>query len=121
MKKKRVFVRLKQGLSQAQERQVQKAAEDSAASPDVQGTLPNTQSGMPNVQGVPFLMCVTDAQGRPQWVPVVPFAASPQVQPPMQPTLPQAQEQPPAAQSAPKVQQPAQHDVDLRHVVLHLL
>ena len=84
MKKKRVFVRLKQGLSQAQERQVQKAAEDFATSPDVQGTLPNTQSGMPNVQGVSFLMCVTDAQGRPQWVPVVPFAASPQVQPPMQ-------------------------------------
>ena len=92
MKKKRVFVRLKQGLSQAQERQVQKAAEDSAASPDVQGTLPNTQSGMPNVQGVQFLMCVTDAQGRPQWVPVVPFTASPQVQPPMQPAPQQAQE-----------------------------
>ena len=108
MKKKRVFVRLKQGLSQAQERQVQKAAEDSAASPDVQGTLPNTQSGMPNVQGVSFLMCVTDAQGRPQWVPIVPFAASPQVQPPIQPTLPQAQEQPPAAQSAPRAQQQTQ-------------
>ena len=105
MKKKRVFVRLKQGLSQAQERQVQKAAEDSATSPDVQGTLPNTQSGMPNVQGVPFLMCVTDAQGRPQWVPVVPFTASPQVQPPMQPTLPQAQEQP-LMQSAPSQEQP---------------
>ena len=105
MKKKRVFVRLKQGLSQAQERQVQRAAEDSATSPDVQGTLPNTQSGMPNVQGVPFLMCVTDAQGRPQWVPVVPFAASPQVQPPMQPTLPQAQEQP-LMQSAPSQDQP---------------
>ena len=105
MKKKRVFVRLKQGLSQAQERQVQKAAEDSVASPDVQGTLPNTQSGMPNVQGVPFLMCVTDAQGRPQWVPVVPFTASPQVQPPMQPTLPQAQEQP-LMQSAPSQEQP---------------
>ena len=105
MKKKRVFVRLKQGLSQAQERQVQKAAEDSAASPDVQGTLPNTQSGMPSVQGVPFLMCVTDAQGRPQWIPVVPFAASPQVQPPMQPTLPQAQEQP-LMQSAPSQEQP---------------
>ena len=102
MKKKRVFVRLKQGLSQAQERQVQKAAEDSATSPDVQGTLPNTQSGMPNVQGVPFLMCVTDAQGRPQWVPVVPFAASPQVQPPIQPASQQAQEQPPAAQPAPQ-------------------
>ena len=105
MKRKRVFVRLGQGLSQAQERQVQKAAEDSAASPDVQGTLPNTQSGMPNVQGVPFLMCVTDAQGRPQWIPVVPFAASPQVQPPMQPTLPQAQEQP-LMQSAPSQEQP---------------
>ena len=105
MKKKRVFVRLKQGLSQAQERQVQKAAEDSAASPDVQGTLPNIQSGMPNVQGVQFLMCVTDAQGRPQWVPVVPFTASPQVQPPMQPTLPQAQEQP-LMQSAPSQEQP---------------
>lgn len=105
MKKKRVFVRLKQGLSQAQERQVQKAAEDSAASPDVQGTLPNTQSGMPNVQGVQFLMCVTDAQGCPQWVPVVPFTASPQVQPPMQPTLPQAQEQP-LMQSAPSQEQP---------------
>lgn len=105
MKKKRVFVRLKQGLSQAQERQAQKAAEDSAASPDVQGTLPNTQSGMPNVQGVPFLMCVTDAQGRPQWVPVVPFTASPQVQPPMQPAPPQAQEQP-LMQSAPSQEQP---------------
>ena len=105
MKKKRVFVRLGQGLSQAQERQVQKAAEDSAASPDVQGTLPNTQSGMPNVQGVQFLMCVTDAQGRPQWVPVMPFAAPPQVQPPMQPTLPQAQEQP-LMQSAPSQEQP---------------
>ena len=104
MKKKRVFVRLGQGLSQAQERQVQRAAEDSATSPDVQGTLPNTQSGIPNVQGVSFLMCVTDAQGRPQWVPVVPFAASPQVQPPMQPTLPQAQEQP-LMQSAPSQQQ----------------
>ena len=111
MKKKRVFVRLGQGLSQAQERQVQKAAGDSAASPDVQGTLPNTQSGMPNVQGVPFLMCVTDAQGRPQWVPVVPFAASPQVQPPMQfapsqapPSMQPAsrQEPPPAAQFAPQ-------------------
>ena len=111
MKKKRVFVRLKQGLSQAQERQVQKAAEDSAASPDVQGTLPNTQSGMPNVQGVSFLMCVTDAQGRPQWVPVVPFAAPPQVQPPMQfapsqapPSMQPAsrQEPPPAAQFAPQ-------------------
>ena len=102
MKKKRVFVRLKQGLSQAQERQVQKAAEDSAASPDVQGTLPNTQSGMPNVQGVQFLMCVTDAQGRPQWVPVVPFAAPPQVQPPIQPAPPQAQERPPTAQPAPQ-------------------
>ena len=105
MKKKRVFVRLGQGLSQAQERQVQRAAEDSATSPDVQGTLPNTQSGMPNVQGVSFLMCVTDAQGRPQWVPVVPFAASPQVQPPIQPVLPQAQEQP-LMQSAPSQQQP---------------
>lgn len=102
MKKKRVFVRLKQGLSQAQERQVQKAAEDSAASPDVQGTLPNTQSGMPNVQGVPFLMCVTDAQGRPQWVPVVPLAALSQVQPLMQPAPQQAQEQPSAAQPAPQ-------------------
>ena len=102
MKKKRVFVRLKQGLSQAQERQVQTAAEDSAASPDVRGTLPNTQSGMPSVQGVPFLMCVTDAQGRPQWVPVVPFAAPPQVQPPIQPAPPQAQERPPTAQPAPQ-------------------
>ena len=108
MKKKRVFVRLKQGLSQAQERQVQKAAEDSAASPDVQGTLPNTQSGMPNVQGVPFLMCVTDAQGRPQWIPVVPLAALSQVQPLMQPAPPQAQEQPPAAQLAPQPPSTAQ-------------
>ena len=108
MKKKRVFVRLRQGLSQAQERKVQKAAEDSATSPDVQGTLPNTQSGMPNVQGVSFLMCVTDAQGRPQWIPVVPFAAPPQVQPPMQPAPPQAQEQPLAAQSAPRAQQQTQ-------------
>ena len=105
MKKKRVFVRLRQGLSQAQERKVQRAAEDSATSPDVQGTLPNTQSGMPNVQGVSFLMCVTDAQGRPQWIPVVPFAAPPQVQPPMQPAPQQAQEQP-SMQSAPSQEQP---------------
>ena len=167
MKKKRVFVRLGQGLARAKEAQaaakavaarqeastaqealpVQDAAPpaESAPSPGqgipppAQGaplymqplympymqppaadggaqfasSLPNMSNvrGMPSVQGVPFLMCVPDMQGRPQWVPVVPFAASPQVQPPMQPTLPQAppsmqpasrQEPPPAAQFAPQ-------------------
>ena len=87
-------------------------------------SLPNMSNvcGMPSVQGVPFLMCVPDMQGRPQWVPVVPFAAPPQVQPPMQPAPPQpstaqppiqpappqAQEQPPAAQPAPQPPSTAQ-------------
>ena len=167
MKKKRVFVRLGQGLARAKEAQaaakavaarqeaptaqealpVQDAAPpaESAPSPGqgipppAQGaplymqplympymqppaadggaqfasSLPNMSNvrGMPSVQGVPFLMCVPDMQGRPQWVPVVPFAAPPQVQPPMQPAPPQAppsmqpaprQEPPPAAQSAPQ-------------------
>ena len=174
MKKKRVFVRLGQGLSRVKEAQaeakkvvarqeaptaqgalpVQDAAPplESAPSPGqgippyeqgipphVQGaplymqplympymqppaadggaqfasSLPNMSNvrGMPSVQGVPFLMCVPDMQGHPQWVPVVPFAAPPQVQPPMQPAPPQAppsmqpaprQEPPPAAQSAPQ-------------------
>ena len=174
MKKKRVFVRLGQGLSRVKEAQaeakkvvarqeastaqgalpVQDAAPplESAPSPGqgippheqgipphVQGvplymqplympymqppaadggvqfasSLPNMSNvrGMPSVQGVPFLMCVPDMQGRPQWVPVMPFAAPPQVQPPIQPAPPQAppsmqpaprQEPPPAAQSAPQ-------------------
>lgn len=174
MKKKRVFVRLGQGLSRVKEAQeeakkvvarqeaptaqgalpVQDAAPplESAPSPGqgippheqgipphVQGaplymqplympymqppaadggaqfasSLPNMSNvrGMPSVQGVPFLMCVPDIQGRPQWVPVMPFAAPPQVQPPIQPAPPQAppsmqpapwQEPPPAAQSAPQ-------------------
>ena len=167
MKKKRVFVRLGQGLSRAKEAQaaakavaarqeaptaqealpVQDAAPpaESAPSPGqgipppAQGaplymqplympymqppaadggaqfasSLPNMSNvrGMPSVQGVPFLMCVPDMQGRPQWVPVVPFAASPQVQPPMQfapsqapPSMQPAsrQEPPPAAQFAPQ-------------------
>ena len=174
MKKKRVFVRLGQGLSRVKEAQeeakkvvarqeaptaqgalpVQDAAPplESAPSPrqgippheqgippHVQGaplymqplympymqppaadggaqfasSLPNMSNvrGMPSVQGVPFLMCVPDIQGRPQWVPVMPFAAPPQVQPPIQPAPPQAppsmqpapwQEPPPAAQSAPQ-------------------
>ena len=87
-------------------------------------SLPNMSNvrGMPSVQGVPFLMCVPDMQGRPQWIPVVPFAAPPQVQPPMQPAPPQpstaqppiqpappqAQEQPPAAQPAPQPPSTAQ-------------
>ena len=91
-------------------------------------SLPNMSNvrGMPSVQGVPFLMCVSDMQGRPQWVPVVPFAAPPQVPPPIQPA-PQppstaqpsmqpapwqerqpAAQPPPAAQLAPKAQQSAQ-------------
>ena len=174
MKKKRVFVRLGQGLARAKEAQaaakavaarqeaptaqealpVQDAAPPAESapspgqgipphgqgiSPPAQGaslymqplympymqppaadggaqfasSLPNMSNvrGMPSVQGVPFLMCVPDMQGRPQWVPVVPFAAPPQVQPPMQPAPPQAppsmqpaprQEPPPAAQSAPQ-------------------
>lgn len=174
MKKKRVFVRLGQGLSRAKEAQaaakavaarqeaptaqgalpVQDAAppaesapsprqgippHEQGISPHEQGAplymqplympyvqptaadggaqfasgLPNMSNvhGMPSVQGVPFLMCVPDMQGRPQWVPVVPFAAPPQVQPPIQPAPPQAppsmqpaprQEPPPAAQSAPQ-------------------
>ena len=164
MKKKRVFVRLGQGLSRVKEAQaeakkvvarqeaptaqgalpVQDAAPplESAPSPGqgippheqgipphVQGaplymqplympymqppaadggaqfasSLPNMSNvrGMPSVQGVPFLMCVPDIQGRPQWVPVMPFAAPPLVQPPIQPVPPQAQEQPSAAQPAP--------------------
>ena len=87
-------------------------------------SLPNMSNvrGMPSVQGVPFLMCVPDMQGRPQWIPVVPFAAPPQVQPPIQPAPPQpstvqlpiqpappqAQEQPPAAQPAPQPPSTAQ-------------
>ena len=87
-------------------------------------SLPNMSNvrGMPSVQGVPFLMCVSDMQGRLQWVPVVPFAAPPQVQPPIQPAPPQpstvqlpiqpappqAQEQPPAAQPAPQPPSTAQ-------------
>ena len=174
MKKKRVFVRLGQGLSRAKEAQaaakavaarqeaptaqgalpVQDAAPPAESAPPpgqgisphgqgipppVQGaplymqplympymqppaadggaqfasSLPNMSNvrGMPSVQGVPFLMCVPDIQGRPQWVPVMPFAAPPQVQPPIQPAPPQAppsmqpaprQEPPPAAQSAPQ-------------------
>lgn len=173
MKKKRVFVRLGQGLSRVKEAQaeakkviarqeaptaqgalpVQDAAPpaESAPSPGqgipppAQGaplymqplympymqppaadggaqfasSLPNMSNvcGMPNVQGVPFLMCVPDMQGRPQWIPVVPFAASPQVQPPIQPAPSQdqplstaqppmqpatRQEQPPTVQSAPQ-------------------
>ena len=189
MKKKRVFVRLGQGLSRAKEAQaLQEAAKaagrqappaqgDAPAAgsvpppaqgmmPHGQGTQPSAQGaplymqplympyvqppaadggaqqpeqfvpglqnmsnvrGMPSVQGVPFLMCVPDAQGRPQWVPVVPFAASPQVQQtapapqqeqssqqtrqsPMQPApereqLPMQQEQP-EAQPAPEREQP---------------
>ena len=163
MKKKRVFVRLGQGLARAKEAQaaakavaarqeaptaqgalpVQDAAPpaESAPSPGqgipphAQGaplymqplympymqppaadggaqfasSLPNMSNvrGMPSVQGVPFLMCVPDMQGRPQWVPVVPFAAPPQVQPapPQAPPSMQPaprQEPPPAAQSAPQ-------------------
>ena len=141
MKKKRVFVRLGQGLSRAKEAQaLQEAAKaagrqaapaqgDAPAAgsvpppaqgmmPHGQGTQPSAQGaplymqplympyvqppaadggaqqpeqfvpglqnmsnvrGMPSVQGVPFLMCVPDAQGRPQWVPVVAFFASPPV------------------------------------------
>ena len=189
MKKKRVFVRLGQGLSRAKEaqalqeavkaagRQAAPAQGDAPAAgsvpppaqgmmPHGQGTQPSAQGaplymqplympyvqppaadggtqqpeqfvpglqnmsnvrGMPSVQGVPFLMCVPDAQGRPQWVPVVPFAASPQVQQtapapqqeqssqqtrqsPMQPApereqLPMQQEQP-EAQPAPEREQP---------------
>ena len=87
-------------------------------------SLPNMSNvrGMPSVQGVPFLMCVSDMQGRPQWVPVVPFAAPPQVpppiqpapqppstaQPPIQPAPPQAQEQPPPIQPAPQPPSTAQ-------------
>ncbi len=87
-------------------------------------SLPNMSNvrGMPSVQGVPFLMCVPDMQGRPQWIPVMPFAAPPQVQPPIQPAPPQpstaqppiqpappqAQEQPPAAQPAPQPPSTAQ-------------
>ncbi|AEB99158.1 polysaccharide deacetylase family protein [Selenomonas sputigena] len=169
MKKKRVFVRLGQGLSRVKEAQaeakkvvarqeaptaqgalpIQDAAPplESAPSPgqgippheqgaslymqplympymqppvadggaQFASSLPNMSNvrGMPSVQGVPFLMCVPDIQGRPQWVPVMPFAAPPQVQPPIQPAPPQAppsmqpaprQEPPPAAQSA---QQPS--------------
>ena len=156
MKKKRVFVRLGQGLARAKEAQaaakavaarqeaptaqealpVQDAAPpaESAPSPgqgipppaqraplymqplympymqppaadggaQFASSLPNMSNvrGMPSVQGVPFLMCVPDMQGRPQWVPVVPFAAPPQVQPSMQPAP--RQEPPPAAQSAPQ-------------------
>lgn len=179
MKKKRVFVRLRQGLSRAKEAQklqeAAKAAGRQAAPaqgdapiagsvpPPAQGMMPHGQGtqlsaqgaplymqplympyvqppaadggtqqpeqsvlglqnmsnvrGMPSVQGVPFLMCVPDAQGRPQWIPIVPFAAPPQVQQtapaqqqeqssqqtrqsPMQPAP--EREQPPAAQPAPE-------------------
>ena len=87
-------------------------------------SLPNMSNvrGMPSVQGVPFLMCVPDMQGRPQWIPVMPFAAPPQVQPPIQPAPPQpstaqppiqpappqAQEQPPPIQPAPQPPSTAQ-------------
>ena len=173
MKKKRVFVRLEQGLAQAHEerarRQVGQAAAaqqnappaPQSAPPEVQSAppaqqnaapepqgVPHAQQGapvyaqgspfymqpaylpygyvtpppaageappfvplienmanvraMPSVQGMPFLMCIPDAQGRPQWVPVVPFAAPP----PMQQSAPQQQQQqPPQQQQAQQQQQ----------------
>ena len=173
MKKKRVFVRLEQGLAQAHEERARRQAEQAAAAqqnapPEAQGAPPAPQSvppapqgapppaqgapvyaqgapfymqpaylpygyvtpppaageappfvpllenmanvrAMPSVQGMPFLMCIPDAQGRPQWVPVVPFAAPPPMQQPAPQSAPQQQQQqPPQQQQAqPQQQQPA--------------
>ena len=150
MKKKRVFVRLEQGLAQAHEERARRQAGQAAAAqqnapPAPQGAPPPAQGvpvyaqgapfymqpaylpygyvtpppaageappfvpflenmanvrAMPSVQGMPFLMCIPDAQGRPQWVPVVPFAAPPMLQPAPQSAPQQQQQQPPQQQQA---------------------
>ena len=156
MKKKRVFVRLEQGLAQAHEERARRQAEQAAAAqqnapPAPQGAPPLAQGApvyaqgapfymqpaylpygyvtpppaageappfvplienmanvraMPSVQGMPFLMCIPDAQGRPQWVPVVPFAAPQPMQQPAPQSAPlQQQQQPPQQQQAQQQQQ----------------
>ena len=170
MKKKRVFMRLKQGLAQAHEESVRRQAEQAAAAqqnappaqqnappapqsvpPAPQGAPPPAQGvpvyaqgapfymqpaylpygyvtpppaageappfvpllenmanvrAMPSVQGMPFLMCIPDAQGRPQWVPVVPFAGPQPMQQPAPQSAPlQQQQQPPQQQQAQQQQQ----------------
>ena len=172
MKKKRVFVRLEQGLAQAHEERARRQAEQAAAAqqnapPEAQGAPPAPQSvppapqgapppaqgvpvyaqgapfymqpaylpygyvtpppaageappfvplienmanvrAMPSVQGMPFLVCVPDAHGRPQWVPVVPFAAPPPMQQPAPQSAPQQQQQPPPQQQQAQQQQQQQ-------------